>query len=181
MEREQLRAVQGPLKAQYKEDPAAALVTLHARTARQGYSGRADWSVIERLCAVSPIPVIGNGDIWSAADGRRMLEQTGCRAVMVGRGALGNPWIFRALGDPSFAGPTATERWQVIERHLRAHLEFCGDERRGVQGFRPHLIWYSHALAGASVFRTRVVHIGALAELLEVAAEFFLSSGKESS
>ena len=158
-------------------DAGCALVTLHARTASQAYAGRADWSVIERLCAVSPIPIIGNGDIWSAVDGRRMIEQTGCRAVMVGRGALGNPWIFRALGDPAFSGPTAAERWQVIERHLRETLEFCGSVRSGVQAFRPHLLWYSHGMARAASFREHVVRIEALSELIEVAAEFFLSPG----
>jgi tRNA-dihydrouridine synthase B len=157
-------------------DAGCALVTIHARTRTQGYSGPADWAMIARLCEVSPIPVIGNGGVWCAADGHRMLDQTGCAGVMVGRGALGNPWIFRSLNEPSFRGPTHEERWRIVRRHLQDHLELCGDEQRGIKTFRPHLLWYSHGQAKAAAFRQSVLHIDDLGVLLQQAEEFFLAS-----
>jgi tRNA-dihydrouridine synthase B len=157
-------------------DAGCAWVSIHARTRSQGYSGPADWSVIARLCADSPIPVIGNGGVWTASDARRMVAQTGCAGVMVGRAALGNPWIFRALNDPGFAGPARPDRWAVVERHVRDHVAFCGDERRGVRTFRPHLLWYSRGLAHAAAFRQSILHIEDVNDLLKRAKEFFLAN-----
>jgi nifR3 family TIM-barrel protein len=150
----------------------ASAIAIHARTRAQGYGGTADWGLIRRLVEVSPIPVIGNGDAFTAADARRMLAETGCAAVMIGRGALGNPWIFRQLRGGSGA-PEPSERWSVVARHFAAHIEHVGDERRAIHRFRSHLEWYAQGLVGASAFRDRAVRIDDRAELLELCEAYF--------
>ncbi len=135
-------------------DEGAAAVALHARTAEQLYSGVADWSAVARLkAAISTIPVLGNGDIWLAADGVAMMQETGCDGVVVGRGCLGRPWLFRDLAD-AFAGrpvqppPALGEVIAVMRRHVRLLVETKGDELIGVRDFRKHVGWY---LAGYPV------------------------------
>jgi nifR3 family TIM-barrel protein len=137
------------------EEAGAAAIALHPRTRAQGYSGRADWSRIGALKqALRRTPVIGNGDVITPADARRMMEETGCDAVMIGRGALGNPWIFRELrgGEP----PSAEERCALVLRHFETHLAFVGRDLPAVREFRRHLGWYSHGLSGAAAFRSAV-------------------------
>jgi nifR3 family TIM-barrel protein len=132
-----------------------AALAVHPRTRAQGYSGQADWSVLADLKRHFPqLPLIGNGDVRSVADARRMQEMTGCDFVMIGRGALGYPWIFRELlgGAP----PTSEERRQTVLAHFDAHLAFMSDERAAVRAFRKHLSWYSHGLFGAAAFRAEV-------------------------
>ena len=153
-------------------DAGAVAIAMHARTRQQGYSGKADWSLIARLVEHSPIPVIGNGDVKSVADAHRMLSETGCEAVMIGRAALGNPWIFAQLahGAPR---PTAPERWTIVARHLRAHMAFVGDVTRGIRRFRQHLLWYAHGLHGAAQFRREATQIDDLEALLAHCEAFF--------
>lgn len=153
-------------------DGGAVAIAMHARTRAQGYSGKADWRLIAQLKRASPIPVIGNGDVMSAADGHRMLQETGCDAVMVGRGALGNPWIFEQLASGA-PPPTPWMRWELIQRHLQAHLDHIGDELRAVRRFRQHLLWYSHGLRGAAAFRRHATQIDNLIDLRGVCSEFF--------
>jgi nifR3 family TIM-barrel protein len=155
-------------------EAGVSAIAIHARTRAQGYSGRADWSHIARLAAAVAVPVIGNGDASTPELARRMLAETGCAAVMIGRGALGNPWIFAQLARPSFEGPAAFERWQLVRRHLHAHLAFVGDETCGIRRFRPHLLWYSRGLHGAADFRRRATSLDALASLLGECEAFFL-------
>lgn len=145
------------------EAAGCAAVALHPRTRAQGYSGSADWTLIRELKAALRIPVIGNGDVKSVADAHRMLEETGCDAVMIGRGALGNPWIFRELEGGT--GPTVAERHELVMRHFEQHLSFCGDERRAVHQFRKHLGWYAKGLVGAASFRSEAMRIEPAAEL----------------
>jgi len=145
------------------EAAGCAAVALHPRTRAQGYSGSADWNLIRELKAALRIPVIGNGDVKSVADAHRMLAETGCDAVMIGRGALGNPWIFRELEGG--AGPTVAERHELVMRHFEQHLAFCGDERRAVHQFRKHLGWYAKGLVGAASFRSEAMRIEPAAEL----------------
>jgi tRNA-dihydrouridine synthase B len=137
-----------------KEAGCAALA-VHPRTRAQGYSGRADWNVIADLKRTFPSwTIIGNGDVKTQEDARRMLETTGCDFVMIGRGALGNPWIFRVLnGGPA---PTSEERRDLVREHFRAHLAFVGEDLPAVRSFRKHLAWYAHGLRGASAFRNAV-------------------------
>lgn len=153
----------------------AVAIAVHARTRTQGYSGQADWGLIRHLVQQSPIPVIGNGDAYTAARARAMLQETGCAAVMIGRGALGNPWLFRELATGEKApGPGA--RWTVIRQHLEAHLEHTGDELQAIRRFRQHLAWYVHGLNGAARFRQQAFHIDSLPLLLEAGAAFFESA-----
>ena len=142
------------------EDAGAAAVTVHGRTADQGFSGHADWEVIARVKQAVHIPVIGNGDIWQAKDAVRMLRETGCDAVMVGRGALGNPWIFKGIdqmlsGGETAAEPTLHQRFEIIKKHWEMEAAFCGS-RLAERTFRKHLLWYTKGLAGSGRFRESV-------------------------
>ena len=115
--------------AKIAENSGASAIIVHGRTADQGFSGHADWSVIAGVKKAVRIPVIGNGDIWQATDAARMREQTGCDAVMVGRGALGNPWIFQKIGRmvpglPDAGGPTPAEKYKIIRKHWELENRF---------------------------------------------------------
>lgn len=134
-------------------DAGCSAIAMHARTRAQGYSGQANWDHIARLVEASPIPVIGNGDAYTAGDARRMMAQTGCQAVMIGRGALGNPWIFAELTGALDGPVTPEERWRVVFSHLQAHMKHIGDATRAIRRFRPHLMWYARGLTGAAQFR----------------------------
>ncbi|MGA8723545.1 MAG: tRNA dihydrouridine synthase DusB [Acidimicrobiales bacterium] len=128
------------------EDEGVAAVTLHARTAEQYYSGRADWDAIAALKGVVSIPVLGNGDIWEAADALAMTVATGCDGVVIGRGCLGRPWLFGDLAD-AFAGraprdaPGLGEVMEVMRTHARMLCEFFGEDA-GTRQFRKHAGWY---------------------------------------
>jgi len=137
------------------EDAGCVGLAVHPRTRAQGYAGQADWAVIADLRRhVRSMTLIGNGDVKTAADATRMVETTGCDLVMIGRGALGNPWIFRQLEGGS--APDAGERCHVVLEHFRAHVDFVGDALAAVRSFRKHLSWYSHGLRGAAAFRAEV-------------------------
>ncbi|MBQ5954534.1 MAG: tRNA dihydrouridine synthase DusB [Firmicutes bacterium] len=144
------------------ESAGAAAVAVHGRTREQYYSGKADWSVIAAVKrAVSRIPVIGNGDVMSRADGIRMMEETGCDLVMIGRGALGNPWIF----DKDHEGrPSPEELKAVMLRHLTDTAELKGDHI-AVLEMRKHVGWYLKGRPGAAAFRDQVNRIDDLEEL----------------
>ena len=153
-------SINAPEFARIAEDAGAAAVTVHGRTADQGFSGHADWEVIARVKQAVCIPVIGNGDIWQAKDAVRMLRETGCDAVMVGRGALGNPWIFQGIGQmlsggETAAGPTLQQRLEIIKKHWETEADFCGS-RLAERTFRKHLLWYTKGLAGSGRFRESV-------------------------
>lgn len=144
------------------ESAGAAAVAVHGRTREQYYSGKADWSVIAAVKrAVSRIPVIGNGDVMSRGDGIRMMEETGCDFVMIGRGALGNPWIF----DKDHEGrPSPEELKAVMLRHLTDTAELKGDHI-AVLEMRKHVGWYLKGRPGAAAFRDQVNRIDDLEEL----------------
>ena len=162
-------------------DAGCAALAMHARTRAQGYSGQANWAWIRELVAAVDLPIIGNGDAFTADAARRLQAETGCAAVMVGRGALGNPWIFTELAaGPGASGvPDAAERWQLVQRHLETHLSFVGDLRQGIRRFRPHLMWYAHGLHGAAAFRSAVNTVDNLPELLRCCRTFFLGAAAE--
>jgi nifR3 family TIM-barrel protein len=157
-------------------DAGAAAVALHARTVEQLYSGRADWSAIARLKEHVAVPVLGNGDIWTAADALRMMAETGCDGVVVGRGCLGKPWLFRDLSE-AFAGlparPPAVlgEVREVMARHARLLVEHIGDEGFAVRDFRKHTGWYLTGYPVGGVMRRRLAMVGSIAELDDLLAE----------
>lgn len=151
-------------------------VTLHPRSRAQMFEGKADWSRIGELKSALSIPVIGSGDLFSAADAVGMLAQTGCDAVMVARGAMGNPWIFREalslLAGKEPVPPTVKERLAVARRHLELFTDFAGG-RVALMEMRKHLSWYSKGLPGAAQFRAAVNRIESTAELIGAMEEFF--------
>jgi len=153
------------------EQAGVAAIAVHGRTRAQGYSGKADWSVIGRVKAAVSVPVIGNGDVKCRADAERMQRETGCDGVMVGRGALGNPWVFRELtGGPA---PTPAERCAVVLRHFDEHVAHWGSEDAAVRSFRKMLLWYARGLRGAVGFRARATGLATAAEVREAVAQFF--------
>jgi nifR3 family TIM-barrel protein len=152
------------------EDRGAAAVTLHARTAEQLYSGHADWRAIAALKeAVTTIPVLGNGDLWEASDALAMVAATGCDGVVVGRGCLGRPWLFRDLAD-AFAGrpPSPPPGLAEIVTMMRTHAELLAEsfgEPLGVRQFRKHAGWYLTGFPVGSAVRRSLGLAGSLAEL----------------
>jgi nifR3 family TIM-barrel protein len=152
------------------EDEGAAAVSLHARTAEQHYSGRADWKAIAALNgAVTTIPVLGNGDIWEAADALRMIDATGCDGVVVGRGCLGRPWLFRDLAL-AFAGlevpgpPPLGEVREVLRRHARLLNEWL-TEPVAVRDVRKHVGWYLQGYPVGGDARRRLTAATTIADL----------------
>ncbi len=134
--------------ARIARDAGVAAISLHARTANEHYSGHADWSAIATLKeAITDIPVLGNGDIWSAADALRMVDETGCDGVVVGRGCLGRPWLFGDLaaafrGEDVRAMPSLGDVANAFRRHAELLVEFFGSEDHGCRDARKHVSWY---------------------------------------
>jgi nifR3 family TIM-barrel protein len=158
------------------EDQGCAAVALHARTAAELYSGEAHWDAIANLKrAVTSIPVFGNGDIWESWDALRMMRETGCDGVVIGRGCLGRPWLFRDLADV-FAGrrPINPPRFGEIRDVMLAHARLLADwfgERRGLLSFRKHATWYTKGFPGSTRWRHSLIRTTSLAELGAVLSE----------
>lgn len=161
------------------EDAGVAAVALHARTAAEFYSGHADWDAIAALKqAVTSVPVLGNGDIWSADDAVRMMAETGCDGVVVGRGCLGRPWLFgdlaRALGGPGSAGPEVDATLGFVARAFRRHaellVEFFEDEGRGCRDIRKHVAWYFKGYPVGGDTRAKLATASSLVEIDEILA-----------
>ena len=157
------------------EESGAAAIALHGRTAIQGYSGTADWGPIAELVEHVGIPVLGNGDIWEAADAVRMVEQTGAAGVVVGRGCLGRPWLFRDLAA-AFAGETVAvlpdlgEVRTMMYRHAELLAQHMGEER-GCKEFRKHVSWYLKGFGAGGELRHALALVSTLAELDRLLAE----------
>ena len=159
------------------QDAGARAFTLHARTRTQMFSGKADWDEIARVVEALDIPVIGNGDLESGGDILRMREHTGCAGVMVGRGAFGNPWLFRdgqalLAGGPAPLPPSAAERFTIALEHARLAIRLQGDTRRTVMEFRKHLGWYTRGLHGSSALRQRLFQIESIGEAEAIFLEY---------
>lgn len=147
----------------------ASAIAVHGRTREQYYSGKADWSVIAAVKRAVDIPVIGNGDVTDGASALRMMEETGCDFVMVARGALGNPWIFRELnaawrGEPLPPPPTKEDKKQMMLRHFNDVLDLKG-EYVAVREMRKHVGWYLKGVPGAAAFRGKINQINSADEL----------------
>ncbi len=162
--------------ARIAELEGAVAITVHARTTEQGFRGKADWSVIAQVKQAVKIPVIGNGDVNSPEDMFRLLEQTCCDGVMIGRAALGNPWLFSAcqavINGTSWVFPTPTQVWEDLQFHFQEMLEQKG--RRGLREMRKHWGWYSKQKPGAAQFRAKIFRIDDPEEVRRWAEQFFL-------
>ncbi len=171
------------------EGAGVASIALHARTAAEFYSGTADWSAIEKLKnTISSVPVLGNGDIWSAADALRMVDETGCDGVVVGRGCLGRPWLFGDLAA-AFRGAQSASSWptensavttlepslgevvHAFRRHAELLVEFFEDEDRACRDIRKHVAWYFKGYAVGGELRAGLATVHDLAELDELLSQ----------
>ncbi len=157
------------------EEEGVAAVALHGRTAAQAYSGSADWSAIARLKEhVTSVPVLGNGDVWEASDALRMMAETGCDGVVVGRGCLGRPWLFRSF-DRAFAGlpddpqPTLGEVAAVMRRHAGLMADWAGEDK-GAREFRKHVSWYLKGFGVGGETRNALALVSSLTELDDLLA-----------
>jgi nifR3 family TIM-barrel protein len=142
------------------EQAGAAMVTVHGRTGQQFYSGQADWDIIARVKRALAIPVVGNGDVWTPEDGLKLINDTGCDAIMIGRGSMGNPWIFRRTSELLTSGkvlpePTPKEKIELALKHLKLIVADKG-ELIGVREMRKHAAWYVKGLPGAGKVRDLV-------------------------
>ena len=151
------------------QDAGARVLTLHARSRTQMYSGKANWDEIAAVVDALDIPVIGNGDVWSGEDARRMRDHTGCAGIMIARGSHGAPWIFRQAraalsGEPIPDAPDVLERFQIVIEHARLAIAFERDEGRAMLEFRKHLGWYTKGLPDGKKLREELFQVKSLAE-----------------
>lgn len=151
------------------EQAGASAIALHGRTREQFYSGEADWQIIKEVKKQISIPLIGNGDIYTPEDAKRMIEETGCDAVLIARGAMGNPWIFKRTVHYLETGellpePTFEERIPVILEHARRLVDYKG-EFIGIREMRTHLSHYVRGVRGAVQFRKQLVQVETIADI----------------
>lgn len=146
--------------AHIAEQEGAAAVAVHGRTREQFYTGKADWDIIGKVKGALSIPVIGNGDIYTPQDAKRMLEETGCDAVLIGRGAQGNPWIFKRTKEYLETGvlpeePSPRERVEMLIHHMSMLVQQKG-EHIGIKEMRKHASWYLKSLPGSCSIKSRI-------------------------
>ncbi len=163
--------------ARIAEAAGIAAITVHARTKVMGFSGKADWSMIRAVKEAVSIPVIGNGDVRSGPDAKRMIDETGCDGVMIGRAIEGNPWVFREAKACLETGivpahPSIEERRSVMLRHLQDVVRLLGEDI-GVREMRKHLCWYTKGLTGGGEFREKVNHLVTVEDVTRQIDSFF--------
>ena len=160
--------------ARILEDNGAALIAVHGRTKAQLYQGQADWDAITEVKQAVKIPVVGNGDVRTVADIERMKRRTGCDAVMIGRAAIGNPWIFQRRDRQAV---TRADQAALVRRHLALMLDFYGHER-GLVLFRKHVVKYVKGGQGASDLHRRMVTCEEADEFINLIAEWEVSQAR---
>lgn len=153
------------------EANGASLLTVHGRTAGQMYSGKADWSVIAAVKAAVGVPVIGNGDVVSAESACAMFEQTGVDGIMIGRAALGNPWIFAELQEGLCAPPSLEERIAVMNEHMESAVAQMG-EATAMKEMRKHFAWYLKKIPGSAATKAFLMGCTQMSEAKRILAEF---------
>ena len=166
--------------AKIVEANGAAAVAVHGRTREQYYSGKADWQIIRRVKEAVKIPVIGNGDIFTPQDAKRMIEETGCDAIMAARGARGNPWLFRDIIDYLEKGilhekPSLKEMTDMMLRHAEMHIRYKG-EYQGIREMRKHVAWYTAGYYGSARMRQAVNEVESYEALKQLLADWLAYS-----
>lgn len=172
--------VQAIEMAKAAEAAGAAAVAVHGRTREQYYSGKADWEIIRRVKEAVKIPVIGNGDIFTPQDAKRMIEETGCDAIMAARGARGNPWLFRDIIDYLEKGilhekPSLKEMTDMMLRHAEMHIRYKG-EYQGIREMRKHVAWYTAGYHGSARMRQAVNEVESYEALKQLLADWLAYS-----
>ena len=166
--------------AHIAQESGAAAIAVHGRTREQYYSGKADWEIIRKVKEAVKIPVIGNGDVWTPQDAIDMRKQTGCDGVMIGRGAQGNPWIFKQILHYEQTGellekPSPQEVTEMILRHAKMQMEFKG-EYIGMREIRKHAAWYTAGYKNSAKLRGKINETETYEELKELLSH--LGNGK---
>jgi tRNA-dihydrouridine synthase B len=161
-------------------DAGIAAITVHGRTRAQGYAGAADWDIIGEVAAVVPIPVIGNGDLSSAADVAKRRRETGVAGAMIGRAAMSAPWIFNQIKEHLASGqivdaPSLSEKWNLILRHCQLAIREWGAEEPAIRSMRARLMAYSRTMSSAKRLRENFSHVSRLAEVEAIAEENILN------
>ena len=167
--------------AKIAEESGITEITVHGRTREQQYSGTADWNVIEEVKRSVSVPVFGNGDIFTCEDAVNRLKNTGVDGVMIGRGALGNPWIFKqireALEGRTPEAVTLQERSRMIRRHYRMMLE-TRPEQIAIREMRKHIGWYIHGLRGSAKIRNAINHCAKTDDVFDLLDDFFAETAE---
>jgi len=158
------------------EDAGASAICVHPRTRSQGYSGKADWSIIKQVKEIVSIPVIGNGDVKTPEDAKKMLSETGCDAVMIGRGVLGNPWLIRNTISYLDTGEydvdvSVDDKISMIRHHLD-YLSHLKNERIATLEIRNHIGWYLKGVAGGTVIKNKIYQTTKIRDIISILNEF---------
>ena len=157
------------------EKAGASAICIHPRTRSQGYSGKADWSIIKQVKEAVSIPVIGNGDITDVYKAKQMLDETGCDLIMIGRGVLGNPWLIqntvRYLNNEELVNVTVEDRIDLCLKHLEYLREFKS-ERLACLEIRTHIVWYFKGIKCANEIKNKIYQMNDIRDIISVLEEF---------
>lgn len=158
------------------EKAGASAICIHARTRSQGYSGKADWSIIKKVKESVSIPVIGNGDIVDIYSAKKMIDETGCDAIMIGRASLGNPWIFKQINEylengNIINGPSSLEKIDMCIKHLN-YLKEIKIDKVAVLEIRNHIAWYLKGIKGSNEIKNKVYSTKDINEILNILKEY---------